>query len=563
MYLLKPAHIQQAFPFHLVLDKALNICQIGHSLKKVAPSITIGAHFFDHFEIKRPRITSIWGNQERLSRAACQVQCLQNAMVLKYEALFDEEEGLIFLIGSPQIKNERSLANYGLKLHDFARHDATPDLYLASKPKDRLIKEKQLLTDKLKTSQKELELLASQLELKVIERTRELEKAKILAEEANQAKSIFLARMTHELRTPLNGVIGMSSLMSETEMSADQKEYIETIINSGESLLNLVNEILDIAKIESDEFELEYIPLELGTLIQEALHIVNIKALNKNLKVRCKIEGDPPVIYLGDPGRIKQIVLNLLSNAVKFTENGYVEIIYAAKRIKKHQYAVSLSVKDTGIGIPNRKIHSLFDKFTQVDSSTTRKYGGTGLGLSITQELAQAMGGSIHVESKEGVGSVFTVELRLDTPPAIPVSFRQQLPAQLAGSSVMLFDADPLDRELTTCIFQKAGLQTTAFAELQDLKQVLLQTPPDFIVLDHHSIGARNMFIYGQHLAHMANRSAIILKPHGLTLTQSLANYAVLTKPLFLKDVIALFKSIASREGKNAGLPWDVQRLSR
>ena len=235
----------------------------------------------------------------------------------------------------------------------------------------------------------------------------ELMEANVRVTEAARAKEAFLATMSHEIRTPLNGVLGMTSLLNETSLNDEQRDYIRLIRSSGDTLLRLIDDVLDFSKIESGHMTLESVALEIIPLIEEAFELVAEKAREKSLALLFDIDEDVPFYIFGDPTRLRQILLNLLSNAIKFTQKGEIRLHIAVRQKANSQLVLEGRVSDSGIGIPIERAGKLFQPFTQVDASTTRKYGGTGLGLAIVRRLSQLMGGDVDVESVEGKGSTF------------------------------------------------------------------------------------------------------------------------------------------------------------
>ncbi|MBI4873597.1 MAG: PAS domain S-box protein [Acidobacteria bacterium] len=277
-------------------------------------------------------------------------------------------------------------------------------------------------------------------------------------EAAGRAKSDFLASMSHEIRTPMNGIAGMTTLLLDTPLSAEQRSYAETVRSSADALLAVVNDILDFSKVEAGRMTLEKIPFDLRASCEDMIELVAPKARERGLELVLWYEPAAPAHVSGDPGRIRQIVLNLLSNAIKFTESGHVLLEVAAHGAGEGQAEFRLSVHDTGIGIPPEKIPSLFERFTQADTSTTRRYGGTGLGLAICRQLAGLMQGRIAAVSEAGGGATFSVWLPLEIDRTAP---RVELPvADIQGLRVLVVDDNSDSRFATRELCAHWGMRS-------------------------------------------------------------------------------------------------------
>jgi two-component system sensor histidine kinase/response regulator len=244
----------------------------------------------------------------------------------------------------------------------------------------------------------------------------ELLRAKEAAEAASRAKSGFLANMSHEIRTPMNGILGMLDVALDMELDAELRDYLETAHASANTLLVILNDILDFSKIEAGRMELEETNLSVAAVVHEAVSALAVIAHKKGLHLRHEVSADMPLVLLGDPTRLRQVLVNLVNNAIKFTGHGYVEIWAAIERVDETEAAIKFSVVDTGIGMSEEQRDVIFEAFRQADGSTTRRYGGTGLGLSISQRLVSLMGGELCVESRPGQGSTFHFTARLKRP---------------------------------------------------------------------------------------------------------------------------------------------------
>ena len=317
---------------------------------------------------------------------------------------------------------------------------------------------------------------------------KELEKSQQKIVQAAQVKSDFLSNMSHKIRTPLNAIVGMGELLATTILSDEQQEFVNTISASSNALLEIVNNVLDISKIESGKLDIESVPFNLEEIIGSAINVIAPQARAKKIELMEHFKSNPPQTLLGDPTRIRQVLLNLLSNAVKFTtENGEILIEVSGQLCENKNYSLVLKVIDNGIGMSEAELSRIFNPFEQADTSTTRKYGGTGLGLSITNKLIGLMGGKLSVQSQKGHGSTFEIVIELKTESGLSSDTPLPEYPALKNRTILMVEDNPTNLDILKQLFKGIGATPIAFSSGQHLLTSLETLPPiHAVLLDYH-----------------------------------------------------------------------------
>lgn len=467
------ALLEQLFPFFVAVDRAGVIVSTGVSMTKVLPCC-VGSEFLNVFETLRPRIDSVQALRDGAGELALiGIRGTTRQMRGQFVVLPTDE--LVF-VGSPRIVDDTSIWAWPIGIRDFAPHDGSADYAM--------------VIEAMNVQLQDFERMVSRLS----EQERIQRALRIRAEEASQTKTNFLANISHEIRTPMTAILGYTELLrDEVSSAAERSDYIETIRRNGDHLLAIINDILDLSKIESGRFDVDISEVVVPDIVRDVVQLLHMRAVSQGITLTKIVEGDSAMVPIcSDPVRIRQILLNIIGNAVKFTDQGSVRVVVSATPAGSRM-ETRIAVHDTGCGISEETLPKLFEPFSQFDSSYTRRHGGTGLGLAISRRLAAILGGRIEVASELGRGSVFTFTFESDiakpglvfgaSAPSAPITRSRVGP--LTGRSVLLVEDSIDSQRILSALMSLAGARVDIASEgLSAVARFDGTYHPDLVIMD-------------------------------------------------------------------------------
>ena len=455
----------QAFPFYFILSKELLIIEVGRSFAKLFPDLSINTPLEKYFLITRPSIVKLtYLNLRKITSTLSSLSPIDSSLPSLFgQFILQDNETLIFL-GNPEVKSIQDITNLGLSFNDFAIHDSINDLLLLLQTQATSLQDLQDLTKKLKQKQTKLK------------------EAKIIAEEASLSKSRFISNTSHEIRTPMNGIIGVLEILKKRITTSKENKLLDLGLESAHSLIQIINDVLDVSKIEANELHIENISFDIHLTVTNCIKSLQLWAVNKKISLNLHIDSSLPQFIMSDPTRYKQILNNLITNAIKFSpKEANINIT-----VSLENSFIKTSVEDFGIGIDESNITKIFEPFQQADDSTTRKFGGTGIGLSLVKKLSALLGGDIEVNSVYGEGSTFISKVQFNPSLEFTYSIESNIHINKELNTLHALVIDHYETDIKTTCFHldKADIRYSCAKSGEEAITLLEKNSFDFILID-------------------------------------------------------------------------------